>query len=140
TNATAAASRHLSWEETAALLLVAGMLARLCWLGIGFARLHRYRSRAEVLIPLPPVFDALQRRLDVWPSICLSGEVSGPVTFGIELPVILLPPEFLAMRRGAQEAIACHELTHVRRCDWAAAMIEEVVRAVFWFHPGVWWL
>ena len=40
----------------------------------------------------------------------------------------------------AQEAIACHELTHVRRRDWAAAMIEEVVRAVFWFHPGIWWL
>jgi len=140
TQDTAPVRRHLTWEETAALLLVAGMLARLCWLGIGLARLRRYRSHAEALIPLPPVFDALQRRLDVWPSICLSGEVSSPVTFGIELPVILLPPEFLAMPRGAQEAIACHELTHVRRRDWAAAMIEEVVRAVFWFHPAIWWL
>ncbi len=140
TNATAAARRHLTWEETAALLLGAGVLARLCWLGIGFARLRRYQSRAEVLIPLPPVFDALQRRLDVWPSICLSGEVSSPVTFGIAVPVILLPPEFLAMPYAAQEAIACHELTHVRRHDWAAAMLEELVRAVFWFHPAIWWL
>jgi TonB family protein len=137
---TAATTRHLSWEETAALLLCAGMLARLCWLGIGFARLRRYRNRAEVLNPLPPVFDALQRRLDVWPSICLSGEVSGPVTFGIAVPVILLPPEFLTMPHAAQEAIACHELTHVRRRDWAAAMIEELVRAVLWFHPAIWWL
>jgi len=140
TQDTSPVRRHLTWEETAALLLSAGMLARLTWLGIGLARLHRYRSHAEALIPLPPVFDALQRRLDVWPSICLSGEVSGPVTFGIGLPVILLPPEFLAMPRGAQEAIACHELTHVRRRDWAAAMIEELVRAVFWFHPAIWWL
>jgi TonB family protein len=102
--------------------------------------LRRYRSRAEVLIPLPPVFDALQRRLDVWPSICLSGEVSGPVTFGIAVPVILLPPEFLTMPYAAQEAIACHELMHVRRRDWAAAMLEELVRAVLWFHPAIWWL
>jgi TonB family protein len=136
----APARRHLTWEETVALLLCAGMLARLGWLGIGFARLRRYRSRAEVLIPLPPVFDALQRRLDVWPSICLSGEVSGPVTFGIAVPVILLPPDFLAMPYAAQEAIACHELTHVRRRDWAVAMIEELVRTVLWFHPAIWWL
>jgi len=140
TNVTAATTRHISWEETAALLLVAGMLVRLGWLGIGFARLRGYRNRAEVLIPLPPVFDALQARLDVWPSICLSGEVSGPVTFGIAAPVILLTPEFLTMPYAAQEAIACHELTHVRRRDWTAAMLEEVVRAVLWFHPAIWWL
>jgi TonB family protein len=140
TQASSPGRSHLSWEEIAAMLLCAGVLARLCWLGIGFARLWRYRTRAEVLAPAPPVFDALQRRLGVWPSICLSGEVSGPVTFGIREPVILLPAEFLAMPYGAQEAIACHELTHVRRRDWAAAMIEELVRAVLWFHPGIWWL
>jgi TonB family protein len=137
---TAPAPRHIPWDETAAILLGSGMLARLGWLAVGLARLHRYRRRAEVLIPLPPVFDALQRRLDVWPSVCLSGEVSSPVTFGVSVPVILLPPAFLTMPRAAQEAIACHELTHVRRRDWAAAMLEEVVRAVFWFHPAVWWL
>ena len=140
TNATAAATRHFSWEEPVALLLCGGMLVRLGWLGIGFARLRRYRNRAEVLIPLPPVFDALQQRLDVWPSICLSGEVSGPVTFGIAVPVILLPPEFLSMPYAAQEAIACHELTHVRRRDWVVAMLEELVRALLWFHPAIWWL
>jgi len=138
--ATAPGQRHVSWEEIAATLLCAGMLARLCWLGTGFARLRRYRHRAEVLAPALPVFEALQRRLGVWPSVCVSGEVSGPVTFGIREPVILLTPEFLTMPYRAQEAIACHELTHVRRRDWAAAMIEEVVRAVFWFHPGIWWL
>ena len=134
------AQRRITWESALALLLCAGMLTRLGWLGIGFVRLRRYRTRAEVLTPPPPVFDSLQRRLGVWPSICLSTDVSGPVTFGIRGPVILLPPEFLAMPREAQEAIACHELTHVRRRDWVVAMLEELVRAVLWFHPAVWWL
>lgn len=140
TQSTSHANRRLNLDELAALLLCAGMLARLCWLGIGFARLNRYRNRAEGLIPPPPVFGALQRRLCVWPSICLSNDVSSPVTFGIREPVILLPPAFLAMPSSAQEAIACHELTHVRRRDWAVAMLEELIRAVLWFHPAVWWL
>src|ERR1700730_9390880 len=50
TQATAPRLRHLSWEEIAATLLGAGILARLWWLGIGLARLHRYRSHAEALI------------------------------------------------------------------------------------------
>ncbi len=55
-------------------------------------------------------------------------------------PVVLLPADFLSFPPGAQQAILCHELTHVRRRDWAAAMLEEIVRAVLWFHPAIWWL
>ena len=37
-----------------------------------------------------------------------------------------------------QEAIACHELLHVRRRDWLHEIFEEAVVAVLWFHPAVW--
>jgi TonB family protein len=28
----------------------------------------------------------------------------------------------------------------VRRRDWLFTVVEELVRAVFWFHPAIWWL
>src|SRR5262249_198566 len=34
----------------------------------------------------------------------------------------------------------CHELLHVERGDWLFTVAEELVRAVFWFHPAIWWL
>src|SRR5947207_1450047 len=63
-----------------------------------------------------------------------------PVTFGLAAPVILLPERFLAMNAQSQAAIACHELLHVRRHDWAHHLAEETIGAVLWFHPGIAWL
>src|SRR5262245_12826202 len=39
-----------------------------------------------------------------------------------------------------QDAILCHEMLHVERRDWLFTLLEELVRAVFWFHPAIWWL
>jgi protein TonB len=43
------------------------------------------------------------------------------------------PPEI-------QRAVVSHELLHVSRRDWTWVVGEELLRAVFWFHPGFWWL
>jgi TonB family protein len=40
----------------------------------------------------------------------------------------------------AQRTVAYHELLHVARRDWPWIVIEELARALFWFHPAVWWL
>ena len=63
-----------------------------------------------------------------------------PVTFGVSRPVILLPAGFLEMEQKHQEAIACHELLHVRRSDWLFTLFEEAVRSFLWFHPAIWWV
>jgi BlaR1 peptidase M56 len=70
----------------------------------------------------------------------LSAEVDSPVTFGLVAPVVLLPERFRTLDARFQSAIACHELLHVRRRDWAHHLGEEVLRAVFWFHPAIAWL
>src|SRR5205814_4542022 len=100
----------------------------------------RRRRQAVILDPLPLCFRSLAARLGVSPSVGLSAGVSGPVTFGVKNPVILLPAQFLEMPGSVQQAIACHELIHIRRRDWAFTMAEEFIRALFWFHPAVWWL
>ena len=63
-----------------------------------------------------------------------------PVTFGFLNPVILLPGQFPELDPAKQDAILCHEVLHVWRHDWLFAIGEELVRALFWFHPAIWWL
>ncbi len=68
----------------------------------------------------------------------LSADVDSPVTFGFAVPVILLPEHFPSMDARFRSAIACHELLHVRRHDWAQHLAEEIVRATF--HHAIAWL
>ena len=73
-------------------------------------------------------------------ALYVSDRVSGPITFGLLRPVIVFPPSVSAMPAHVQEAIAYHELLHVRRRDWLHEILEEAVRSVLWFHPAIWWL
>jgi len=70
----------------------------------------------------------------------VSSQVDSPVTFGFFAPFVLLPERFTSLELRFQSAIACHELLHVRRQDWAHHLGEEVLRAFFWFHPAIAWL
>ena len=127
-------------HESVALIIAAGCAARLAWLGIGLDRLRRLRRQAQLLVKPPRVVEEAESQIGVWPDLYLSAAIDSPVTFGVIRPAILLPARFQRMEAGFQRAIACHELLHVRRRDWAFTLLEEAVRAVFWFHPGLWWL
>ncbi|MGO9232092.1 MAG: TonB family protein [Bryobacteraceae bacterium] len=120
---------HIATGELLLYLLAAGVAARLAWLCVGFWRLHRYRRRAV------PLEDA-----GVWAEVLLSAEISSPVTFGWRRPVILLPERFPQLSAAMRRAILCHEDLHVERCDWLFTVGEELVRAVLWFHPAIWWV
>jgi TonB family protein len=128
----APAARSYSPTEIALGVLLLGAAARLGWLGVGFWKLGRYRRRSEPFrMNLP------------WPAraeLRLAADISGPVTFGVRNPVVLLPQQFPDLDPRAQQAILCHELLHVERRDWLFTVGEELVRAVFWFHPAIWWL
>lgn len=125
---TASHSFHLPLEQAVLWLIAAGILTRIIWLAAGFVRLRQYRRRSS------PV----ETREGV--ALLISEEIASPVTFGVVRPVVLLPTRFPSLDARAREAILCHELLHIRRRDWVFAVAEELVRAVFWFHPAVWWL
>ena len=114
------------------LLLAAGILVRFGFLLSGLVRLRRYRFESRPLTPA--------RSWGVEAELRVSEEVTGPVTFGFRRPTVLLPAQFLSLDEGMQDAILCHEILHVRRRDWLLTVGEEFIRAVFWFHPAVWWL
>ncbi len=55
--------------------------------------------------------------------------------------MILLPVSLVANLPATQlEAILAHELTHVRRHDFAVNLLQTLFETLFFFHPAVWWL
>ncbi len=113
-------------------MIAAGIAWRLFRIGLGLLRLRRYERHAMLL---PDAFADLRAALEVTCRIYASEQVTGPVTFGFLRPVVLVPPAWA----GSREVI-CHELLHVRRRDWVLALGEELLAAVLWFHPAVWWI
>ena len=64
-----------------------------------------------------------------------------PGIFGIFRPVLLLPDGILEkLTAGQLRAIVAHEMCHVRRRDNLTFAVHQVVTALFWFHPAVWWI
>jgi beta-lactamase regulating signal transducer with metallopeptidase domain len=125
-------------------VILAGIAVRFVMLALGLLKLRQFRQASS---PIPSstaesvaVLEEMRVRANASAEFRLSADVDSPVTFGFLAPVILLPERFPSMDARFQSAIACHELLHVRRRDWAHHLAEEIARAVFWFHPAIAWL
>ena len=121
-------------------VLVAGVLLRLGWLGLGVITVGRLRRSARRLWPRPGSIDRAATLAETDAEFLVSATASRPVTCGVLWPVVLVPRTFESFPENEQMAIACHELLHVNRSDWMRNAIDEVVRAALWFHPAIWWL
>lgn len=66
-----------------------------------------------------------------------SAWISVPLTVGRK---VLLPEDWVAWDNPKLNAVLAHERTHVRRRDWAIALISGVNRSLFWFNPLAWWI
>ena len=73
-------------------------------------------------------------------NLFFSERVESPVPLGWLDPAVIFPRRFERMDESQQRAIACHELLHVARRDWLMNLLEELVLALFWFHPAIWWV
>jgi bla regulator protein blaR1 len=81
--------------------------------------------------------DGMRKRI----KILLTRTSLEPGIFGIVRPVLLWPAGISQRLEDAHvESIVAHELRHVRRRDNLTAALHMLVEAIFWFHPGVWWL
>ena len=143
---TGVAHLHFSTQEIAwivcAVVLV-GIVLRLALLIAGMKRLKQFRERSAPIpasSPTGELVEAMRARVGCVAEFRLSADMASPVTFGWKAPTILLPEELLKMEPQLQGAIACHELLHVKRRDWAMHLGEEMVRVATWFHPAILWL
>ena len=73
-------------------------------------------------------------RVRVWPRL------RGPVAFGVLWPTVALPANFTTRFSPAQrEAMLAHELAHLAAHDPLWLALTDLVCALAWWHPAVWW-
>ncbi len=131
-------SAPVGWVDLLLLLLALGVLVQMSRLALSLARA---RAIVRAARPLPGAWPACPPD-EPAPGVrlMLSDRVAAPATVGVRRPVILLPPRLLAMSTDQQRAIVLHELLHARRHDFLFQLLEEVLRALLFFHPAVHWL
>jgi beta-lactamase regulating signal transducer with metallopeptidase domain len=71
-------------------------------------------------------------------AIRLARDESGPATFGLLRPVVLLPRSAEHWPAARLEAVLRHEAAHVARRDVLSQFIARLVCAVFWINPLLW--
>jgi len=70
-----------------------------------------------------------------------SRRLVSPIAFGLIRPTIGLPLNFCQrFSAGKQEAMLTHELAHLSAHDPFWYLVADLVAALFWWHPAIWWL
>ena len=123
------------------LAATAGFLARLAAGRWALARIRR--SATPVEGAGRATFEAARRdaRLDGRAvGLATHPGVGSPIVLGGRRPTVLVPDDWAAWPPASQRACLLHELAHLGRRDDAWKLLAELIRAPFWFHPGVAWL
>jgi beta-lactamase regulating signal transducer with metallopeptidase domain len=123
-----------------ALLASLGVLRVL----LGLLQLQRLRSGSIVIDPttLDP---KLQRTLLEFRSrtvtLAVSGQQQVPAAIGFFQPLIVLPAWSMRdLSSDELNSILIHELAHLGRCDDWTNLTQKLLRALFFFHPAIWWV
>jgi hypothetical protein len=133
------------WGTLLFLAWVLAVCAAILRLAAGLWRLRRLREGC-IAIDAARLDPAIQNTVADFSSsrsvtLATSDNVNVPSAFGFFRPMIVipawvireLPPEELNI-------ILLHEFAHLRRWDDWTNLLQKVVRAVFVFHPAVWWI
>jgi hypothetical protein len=145
------ASRAFPWRWAILGLYLTGLAALLARLAIGWRGANALARAAEPVsltgldgwsgyrrefrkdgdIPASPHFAA---------PVYESADMAAPLTVGIFGSRILLPLGWREWPAEKLRAALAHETAHARRRDGAIALLAQVNRCLFWFHPLAWWL
>jgi beta-lactamase regulating signal transducer with metallopeptidase domain len=126
-----------AWVVIAVLLLA--RVAVSVW------HLHQLRTTCVALDPAsvdPLVATTLQRK-KTWRKVvlCTSEKVRVPTALGLLRPAIVIPRSVLEeLSAGELNQVVLHELAHLRRWDDWTNLAQQMVKALFFFHPAVWWI
>jgi HEAT repeat protein/beta-lactamase regulating signal transducer with metallopeptidase domain len=70
--------------------------------------------------------------------VMLSEDVSMPFAWGVRRPTIILPVDAVEWPEDRILSVLTHELAHVARRDYLMHVVIELVRALYWPNPAVW--
>jgi beta-lactamase regulating signal transducer with metallopeptidase domain len=133
------------WIRLAFAAYVAGVLVALVPTAVASMRARRMLSRARALDGDPSWALELENsrlRVEVRRDVRLFGsrEVNVPMTWGFLRPVILMPAVADGWTREERRMVLRHELAHVCGRDWVFGLAARFACALYWFHPGAWWI
>ena len=147
---TAAAVRPLitlpgPWGFLLFLAWVLAVCAAMLRLAAGLWRLRGLRSSC-ITIDSAQLEPAIRKTIADFSSsrsvtLATSENVSVPSAFGFFKPMIVIPAWALRELPAEElKVILLHEFAHLRRWDDWTNLLQKIVRAVFLFHPAVWWI
>ncbi len=121
-------------------LIVLALLSRLACGWLVLARLKR--EAVEVTPDSDGLLGECRERLGLsrHVGLALHPAVASPVVAGGLRPVVLVPTDWHDWPESHRRACLLHELAHLVRYDDWAKLIQELLRAHFFFHPLVRWL
>ncbi len=133
------------WALFLFAMWVAGAALMLVRLSVGLWRVHQFRNRCSDvgLSRLDPaiarIFSDFGSRHQV--QLCVSSDVTVPAALGFFRPAIVFPARLLPQLSIREiEVVLLHELAHLRRWDHWTNFAQQIVKALFFFHPAVWWI
>src|SRR5271165_6395166 len=113
--------------------------------GFSLSRLQRLRSTCTT-VDVSQLSTGMQASLNEIAAhrnvaLCSSDSVRVPAALGYFRPIVVFPAWALQEIPAAElEAILLHELAHLRRWDDWTNLAQKIVKAVFFFHPAVWFI
>lgn len=123
------------------------LIASLAIVRVGWGFLHvwalRRNSVAIEIADLNPQLQSTIRELSRGRAVvvCKSDHVRTPTAIGFLKPMIVVPSwTWEELSAPELSAVLAHEFAHLRRRDDWTNLAQKIVRAVFFFHPAVWWI
>jgi beta-lactamase regulating signal transducer with metallopeptidase domain len=132
-----------------ALYVFGAWAAIAAWFLLGVGRgLWHLRVLRKSCVPIDPtMLDVrLQRTLarngaSRPVTLCTSPSVHVPTAIGLISPAVILPTWVMQeLSYDELNQILLHELAHLRRYDDWTNLAQKLVKALFFFHPAVWWI
>ncbi len=133
---------YAPWISLAYLAGVAMMLVRLVLAMRGGRGLRKHAEPIDT----PGILEALEREaralgMAAVPAIAYCERVVAPTIVGLLRPIILLPGSLVTgLAPGQLDLLLRHELAHIRRYDHLVNILQSVIEAILFFHPGVWYV
>jgi beta-lactamase regulating signal transducer with metallopeptidase domain len=134
----------VTWAIGLFYVWAAGAGTLLAGLGIGLWRLHQFRAGCSEVDPAtfgPDITKRLKEGANRRVKLCVSEAIAVPSVMGFFRPAIIFPA-WLLPNLSAEDVntVLLHELAHLRRWDDWSNLFQKVVKALFFFHPAVWWI
>jgi beta-lactamase regulating signal transducer with metallopeptidase domain len=113
--------------------------------GVGLWQLRKLRRSCSI-IDVATLDPQLRETLRAFQSVrsvalCQSDRLRVPTAIGFLSPVVVIPTWALhELSTTELNSILIHELAHLRRRDDWTNLAQQILKAILFFHPAVWWI